>query len=291
MRVEPPTDAAARGEAAGQEDGRLPVVCFCERACYSETSFVSSTGFQTRDRESHEAYEFHYGTIAGYPALLFVLEPSKDAIGAAVVRLRQSVPWGAAVFALAGAALPLNPGLSEGQLVLITDHINLLGDHLLAGGVAAASGFGFPDMSQAYDGRLLDSVGAEAAALGQPAARGVYLACPEAMDVSAPFVRAAVDAGASVRGIGIAPFAVLGAALHVPVVAAVLLHGNARHREMEDRLQEARKSVLARVLVRAALGFRARSWSTAGTWPTAVPARSQTGGLTRIRMRAALRVS
>lgn len=291
MRVTLPTDAAAGREATRQEDGPPLVVCFFERACYSEASFVSSTGFQTHDHESHKAYEFHSGTIAGYPALLFVLDPSPDASRAAVLRLRQTAPRGAAVFALAGAALPLNPSQNGGQLVLISDHINLLGEHPLAGGVAVESGFGFPDMSKAYDERLVDNAEAEAAALGQPAERGVYLACPEEMDMADPFVRAARDAGACVRGTGIVPFAVLGAGLRVPVVAAVLLNGNALHMAMGDCFQEKRKTVLARVLVRAALGVRAGSWSRAGSGQTVVPVRSQVGGLTRIRMRAALRVS
>ena len=72
----------------------------------------------------------------------------------------------------------LNPLWAAGDLVLIDDHINLLGDNPLIGPNLAELGPRFPDMSEPYD-RALASL-AEEVALEQKLAlrRGVYAALP-----------------------------------------------------------------------------------------------------------------
>lgn len=70
----------------------------------------------------------------------------------------------------------MNPLWRVGDLVLIVDHINLLGDNPLLGPNLDALGPRFPDMSEPYD-RGLQAL-AEAAALERqlPLRRGVYVA-------------------------------------------------------------------------------------------------------------------
>jgi len=66
------------------------------------------------------------------------------------------------------------PGFGAGDLVRITDHINLTGQNPLTGPNDDHLGPRFPDMSEAYDtrlGALLDEAAAEA---GVPLKRGVY---------------------------------------------------------------------------------------------------------------------
>ncbi|MBI5367532.1 MAG: purine-nucleoside phosphorylase [Planctomycetes bacterium] len=68
--------------------------------------------------------------------------------------------------------------MRPGDLMLIADHINLLGQNPLRGPNADELGPRFPDLSAAYDPELADL--AERAALdeGVPLKRGVYLATP-----------------------------------------------------------------------------------------------------------------
>lgn len=72
----------------------------------------------------------------------------------------------------------MNPLWEVGQLVLIDDHINLLGDSPLIGPNADELGPRFPDMSEPYD-RGLQEIALDAALeLGLRLNRGVYVAVP-----------------------------------------------------------------------------------------------------------------
>jgi purine-nucleoside phosphorylase len=79
---------------------------------------------------------------------------------------------------LTNAAGGVNPSYVPGQLVLISDHINLLGQNLLTGPNDDALGPRFPDMSEAY----LKSYRAIARTAGQEIGldlqEGVYAALP-----------------------------------------------------------------------------------------------------------------
>jgi purine-nucleoside phosphorylase len=76
------------------------------------------------------------------------------------------------------AAGGVNPAFRAGDLMLITDHINLVGmtgNNPLRGPNDDALGPRFPDMSAAYDPALNDRVRARARALGLELREGVYL--------------------------------------------------------------------------------------------------------------------
>lgn len=72
----------------------------------------------------------------------------------------------------------VNPLWSPGDLVLITDHINLLGDNPLVGPNIESIGPRFPDMSEAYDRTLCDLAREEALRQGIQLREGVYVALP-----------------------------------------------------------------------------------------------------------------
>lgn len=72
----------------------------------------------------------------------------------------------------------LNPAFRVGDLMLIDDHINLLGTSPLVGPNADELGPRFPDMSQPYDARLLALAQQVAGAERLPVRRGVYVAMP-----------------------------------------------------------------------------------------------------------------
>ena len=71
----------------------------------------------------------------------------------------------------------LNPQFTAGDIMLITDHINFIGDNPLIGPNEDALGSRFPDMSEPYTHTLIELAETTALDLGIKLQRGVYLAC------------------------------------------------------------------------------------------------------------------
>jgi purine-nucleoside phosphorylase len=85
---------------------------------------------------------------------------------------------GARQLVVSNACGGMNPLWRAGDLVLIDDHINLLGDNPLIGPNLDELGPRFPDMSEPYDRALQELAATTALALGIPLRRGVYVAVP-----------------------------------------------------------------------------------------------------------------
>lgn len=83
---------------------------------------------------------------------------------------------GARTLVVSNACGGMNPFWHAGDLTLIADHINLLGDNPLTGPNDDRLGPRFPDMSDAYDARLRDIARAVALENGIPLREGVYVA-------------------------------------------------------------------------------------------------------------------
>jgi purine-nucleoside phosphorylase len=79
---------------------------------------------------------------------------------------------------LTNAAGGINRNYSEGGLVVIRDHINLLGVNPLSGPNEERFGLRFPDMTYAYDGEFHRFVTEEGKNLGLTIHQGVYAAVP-----------------------------------------------------------------------------------------------------------------
>jgi purine-nucleoside phosphorylase len=77
---------------------------------------------------------------------------------------------------LTNAAGGVNLAFSQGGLMVIDDHINLLGSNPLVGPNEDRFGVRFPDMSEVYSKRLRAIADAAAAATGVPVSHGVYVA-------------------------------------------------------------------------------------------------------------------
>ena len=77
---------------------------------------------------------------------------------------------------LINAAGGLNPLFKAGELMLIADHLNLMGDNPLVGDNVDAWGPRFPDMSQVYDRELREAAEKAARRLGIGLRQGVYVA-------------------------------------------------------------------------------------------------------------------
>jgi purine-nucleoside phosphorylase len=85
---------------------------------------------------------------------------------------------GARTLIVSNACGGMNPLWGPGDLVLISDHINLLGDNPLVGPNDERLGPRFPDMSAAYDPELRALARAAALELGIVLREGVYVAVP-----------------------------------------------------------------------------------------------------------------
>jgi purine-nucleoside phosphorylase len=83
---------------------------------------------------------------------------------------------GARTLVVSNACGGMHPLWRPGDLMLIADHINLLGDNPLVGPNDDRLGPRFPDMSDAYDAGLRELARAVALARGIPLREGVYVA-------------------------------------------------------------------------------------------------------------------
>jgi purine-nucleoside phosphorylase len=77
---------------------------------------------------------------------------------------------------LTNAAGGINTAFAQGALMIIDDHINLLGSNPLVGANDDRFGPRFPDMSEVYSRRLREAADAAARARGVPVTHGVYAA-------------------------------------------------------------------------------------------------------------------
>ncbi len=88
------------------------------------------------------------------------------------IRVMQTL--GVRTLIVTNAAGGLNPDFHPGDIMLMTDHINLTGENPLVGPNETAWGIRFPDMSRVYDPALADQARAAAHTLGWPLQSGVY---------------------------------------------------------------------------------------------------------------------
>jgi purine-nucleoside phosphorylase len=75
---------------------------------------------------------------------------------------------------LTNAAGGVNTSFSQGALMVIDDHINLMGDNPLVGPNDDRFGLRFPDMTEVYSYRLRAEADRAAAKLGMKLPHGVY---------------------------------------------------------------------------------------------------------------------
>lgn len=85
---------------------------------------------------------------------------------------------GAKTLLTTGAAGGLNPDYSEGDIVLLTDHINLMPDNPLRGPNDSRLGLRFPDMSEPYAMSHVETIQTIAEKLGVTVHTGVYASLP-----------------------------------------------------------------------------------------------------------------
>ncbi len=93
-----------------------------------------------------------------------------------VFPVRALARWGVQEFVITNAAGAINTDLRPGSFMVISDHLNLLGENPLSGPNLDSLGERFPDMTRAYDRELLDLGYRCAQRLGLDVWQGVYAA-------------------------------------------------------------------------------------------------------------------
>ena len=97
-------------------------------------------------------------------------------LGAVTFPVRVMNLLGARTLIASAACGGMNPDWKPGELVLLDDHINLLGNNPLAGPNLDELGPRFPDMSAPYDRDLQELARSVASEEGIPLHKGVYVA-------------------------------------------------------------------------------------------------------------------
>ncbi len=169
---------------------------------------------------------------------------------------------GARVLVVTNAAGGANPSFAPGDLVRITDHLNLSGQNPLGGENDERIGPRFPDLTEAYDPRLGALLEESANRLGISLRRGVY-ACMLGPSYETPAeIRMLRALGADLVGMSTVPEVIAARHMGVPVcgisvvtnLAAGLTQRPLSHAEVEEtaKLVEGRLGALvADLLLRA----------------------------------------
>jgi purine-nucleoside phosphorylase len=184
-----------------------------------EFSFEALPGFPPTTVPGH-AGRLVLGRLHGVPSAVFLGRVhlyEGYGIGATTLISRLAAELGVTTMIITNAAGGLHPSFRRGQLMLIEDHINLLGVNPLSrwhfpGGVPA-----FVDLSSVYDPHLLGVAHGVARSQKITAPRGVYAALPGPSyetPAETDFLR---RAGADAVGMSTIPEAVAAVALGLKV--------------------------------------------------------------------------
>jgi purine-nucleoside phosphorylase len=169
---------------------------------------------------------------------------------------------GVEALVLTNAAGAINPAFAPGDLMVIEDHLNLLGNPLL-GPNEEALGPRFPDMSEAYDRGLRDVAEAACRAASVRCHRGVYVALTGPSYETPAEIRMFRTLGADAVGMSTVPEVIAARHMGMRVVGLSCLTNMAAgvtdrkldHREVletGERVKAALLEVLARIVVEGA---------------------------------------
>ena len=152
---------------------------------------------------------------------------------------------GADVLLVSGACGGMNPLWAPGDLVMLNDHVNLLGDTPLAGPNLDELGPRFPDMSSPYDPELRRAAAAVAMAQGVALREGVYVAVAGPQLETRAEYRMLRALGADVVGMSTVPEVIGARHMGMRVLAVVVITDQC----LPDALEEAN---VAKIIATAA---------------------------------------
>jgi purine-nucleoside phosphorylase len=154
---------------------------------------------------------------------------------------------------LTNAAGGINTGFAQGALMIIDDHINLLGSNPLIGRNDERLGVRFPDMSEVYSSRMRRIADEAAAAAGIPLTHGVYVATHGPSYETPAEIRYFRKIGADAVGMSTVPEAIAARHMGLEVLgiscitnmAAGVLPGPLNHEEVMETARRVRGSFIA----------------------------------------------
>ncbi|WP_437964916.1 purine-nucleoside phosphorylase [Sorangium sp. So ce260] len=166
----------------------------------------------------------------------------------AVFGVRVLARLGCRAVLLTNAAGGINPGFVAGDLMLLTDHLNLMGTNPLVGPNDDALGKRFPDMTYAHDPRLLELARAAAGDAGVPLREGVYAGLLGPTYETPAEIRMLRALGADAVGMSTVPEIIALRHMGVPAaaiscitnLAAGMTQRELDHREVEETARRAR---------------------------------------------------
>jgi purine-nucleoside phosphorylase len=168
---------------------------------------------------------------------------------------------GAKSLVLTNAAGGLNNSYEQGSLVLISDHLNLMGTNALLGPNDERFGPRFPDMTEVYDREYQEAAIAESHEMGLELRRGVYAALTGPSYETPAEIRMLRLLGADAVGMSTVPEAIVARQMGLRVLgfscitnmAAGVLDKPINHEEVietGERVRETFAGLLRRVIPR-----------------------------------------
>lgn len=137
----------------------------------------------------------------------------------ASITSRLSAELGARTMVLTAATGALDPTIDAGSLVVLVDHLNLMGVNPLNGWRYPDGSPAFVDVSAVYDPELADAARASASArVGERVREGVYVALSGPSYETPAETRMLLQLGATVVGMSMVPEAVVARALGMRVL-------------------------------------------------------------------------
>ena len=160
---------------------------------------------------------------------------------------------GVKVLILTNAAGGVNTKFAAGDLMVIDDHINLLGSNPLVGPNEERFGVRFPDLTNAYSPRLRRLADEAGAALGLTLPHGVYAACHGPSYETPAEVRYLRTIGADAVGMSTVPEAIVARHMGIEVLgiscitnlAAGVLPQPLNHEEVLETARRVRGTFLS----------------------------------------------
>jgi purine-nucleoside phosphorylase len=124
---------------------------------------------------------------------------------------------------LTAATGGINPDFRPGDIVCLTDHVNMIGQNPLRGANDDRLGPRFPDMTEVYSHRLRTIAGVEAERLGVVMRQGVYACLPGPSYETPAEIRMLRALGADVVGMSTVPEAIVARHSGMEVLAFALV--------------------------------------------------------------------
>ena len=224
---------AHSAEAAAFLRGRMPVV--------PEVAVILGSGLGDFAEGLTDAVTVPYNTIPHWPAATVVGHAGKLVVGSvggrpvialagrahfyeghamSVVTFATRVlgQLGVKTLIITNAAGGINRRFSTGALMVIDDHINLMGTNPLVGLNDDRFGARFPDMSEVYSSRLRGIADEVATSMGLAVEHGVYIAVHGPSYETPAEIRAFRTLGADAVGMSTAPEAIVARHMGIEVL-------------------------------------------------------------------------